>query len=331
MGRNVRCCCVAIILLCTAAIGAPQPRGDLTEKQVYPLEKQDDIWWAGIRDVCELAGAEVPGAVPNQPFVIERDFDERGMRLQGRLKVVVGADVLGRGPMEIKVGDDTYKLQIGSIELEENGERVWDLLHEPKRINEVPCASLEDLGKMLGFTLGDEVDGQPTIARDDERYRLVQGKPTSVPVQWTPNVEALDQFGRPLIIERPNQELGPGVFKVTPRPAARGYVEYHGALYQRATVGVFGPNQPGAGGGELLYGPVVRGQYDINGQSADLLYLSIVRAKEPPAGMVLRPGDGFRITPNMPGGGLGGGGMGGGMMEPPDAIIPFLKPHEPVE
>ena len=165
MGHNVRCCCVAVILLCTAAVGAPQPRGDLTDEEVYPLEKQDDIWWAGIRDLCELAGAELPGASPNQPFTIERDFDERGMRLQGRLKVVVGADVLGKGPVEIKLGGDTYKLQIGSVELEKNGERVWDLLHEPKQINGVACASLEDLAKILGLTLGDDLDDRANTDR----------------------------------------------------------------------------------------------------------------------------------------------------------------------
>ena len=320
MGHNVRCCCVAVILLCTAAIGAPQPRGDLTDKEVYPLEKQDDIWWAGIRDLCELAGAELPGAAPNQPFIIERDFDERGMRLQGRLNVVVGADVLGKGPIEIKLGDDTYKLQIGSVELEKNGERVWDLLHEPKKINGVASAALEDLAKVLGFALDDEVDGQPTITKDGETYRLVQGAPSGFDVLQVPNAEVLNDLARPLIIERPNQELGPGAFKVTPHPGARGYAEYNGALYQRATVGVFGPNQPGAGGGQLLYGPVVRGAYDINGQSADLLYLSIVRVKEPPAGMVLRPG-----------GGAQGGGMGGGMVDPPEVIIPFVQPDDPVE
>ena len=85
---------------------------------------------------------------------------------------------------------------------------------------------------------------------------------------------------------------------------------------------MLGPNQPGAGGGTLLYGPVIRGQYRINGQSADLLYLSIVEIQRPAFGVVLQPGDGFRVFPNVPGAGPEGGGMGGA-----PEINPLLKPE----
>lgn len=321
MGHNAKGYCLGIILLCTAAIGAPGPEADLTEAEVYPLEKQDDVWWAGIRDLCELAGAELTGT-PGGPIILQRDLGGEG---EGRLRFRIEAFVdraMGKGPIEIKLGEDTYKLEIGSAELEKNGERVWDLLHEPKRISGVPCASVEDLSKILGFTIGDEADGQPTIAKGDNAYRLVQGQPAVVPVEWSPNVEAFDQFGRPLIMELPNQELGPEVFNVAPRPAAKEYVEYNGVLYQRATVGVLGPSQPAVGGGTLLYGPVIPGQYRINGQAADLLYLSIVELKRQPPGMVLGPGEGFRVFPNPPGVGPQGGGMGGGL-EP----NPLLKPE----
>ncbi len=310
MGHNAKCCCVAVILLCTAAIGAPGPQGDLTEKQVYPLEKQEDVWWAGIRDLCELGGAELTAAAGG-PVILQRDLGGEGDR-HLRFRIEAFADqLMGKGPIEIKVGDDTYKLETGSVELERNGERVWDLIHEPRRINGVASASLEDLAKILGFTIGDEVDGQPTITKDDQTYRLVQGKPSGSQVVPVPDAEAPDLLPRPFILERPLQELGPEVFSITPRPPANDYVELDGALYQRATVGVMGPNRPGAGGGTLLYGPVIPGQYRVNGQSADLLYLSIVEIQRPVPGVVLGPGGGFHVFPNIPGVGPQGGGMGG--------------------
>ncbi len=319
MGHNAKCCCLAVILLCTAAIGAPGPQADLTEQAVYPLEKQEDVWWAGIRDVCEIAGAELAGAASG-PVLLERGFGgEQGPQL--RFRVEAFADrLIGKGPIEVKLGDDTYKLEIGSAKLEKNGERVWDLLHEPKKIKGVPSASLEDLSKILGFTIGDEADGQPTITTDDQTYRLVQGQPSGFDHLQVPGAEAFDELGRPLIIERRGQEFGPGVFNVAPGPAAKEYVEYNGALYQRATVGVLGPNQPVAGGGTLLYGPVIRGQYRIDGQAADLLYLSIVEIRQPRPGVVIGPGGGFHVFPNVPG--AQGGGMGGEL-----EFKPLLKPE----
>jgi hypothetical protein len=311
MGHNAKCCCLAVILLCTAAIGAPGPQADLTDKEVYPLEKQEDVWWAGIRDLCELGGAELT-ATAGGPVILQRDL--RGEAVRGlRFRIEAFADqLMGKGPIEIKVGDDTYKLETGSVKLEMNGERVWDLIHEPRAINGVGCASLEDLARILGFTVGGEVDGQPTIAKDDQTYRLVQGQPSGFHVVPVPDVEVFDEdLARPLIIERPNQELGPGAFSVAPRPAAKDHVELNGALYLRAPLPAWVPDQSGMRGGTFLYGPVIRDQFRVNGQPADLLYLSIVELKQQPPAVVLGPGDGFRVFPNPPGVGHQGGGMGG--------------------
>ena len=129
MGHNAKCCCLAVILLCTAAIGPPGLQADLTEKQVYPLEKQEDVWWAGVRDLCELAGAELT-ATAGGPVILQRDLGGEGNRHLGFRIEAFADQLMGKGPIEIKVGDDTYKLEVGSVKLERDGERVWDLIHE---------------------------------------------------------------------------------------------------------------------------------------------------------------------------------------------------------
>jgi hypothetical protein len=303
MGHKVKLCCLAIILLCTVTIGTPQNQDDVTDAEVYPLEKQDDVWFAGIRDTCELAGAKAPG-LADAPFTIRQGPGGDGIvEFRGHVDALVVEGLTGKGSsIAVEVGEDTYTVTIGSVELLKNGERVWDLLHEPKRINGGACASLEDLAQVLDFTLGEEIDGQPAITKDDKTYRLVQGKPTPLSVQWTPREELFKNLPRPLIIEP--REGAPGVITVAPQTPQKGYVEFDGALYQRANVGVLGPTQPGQAGKTLLYGPVIRNRYEVNGQLADQLFLSIVRTEEPPTGIVLEPG--------------GMGGMGGLRLKPPE-------------
>ena len=58
---GVRFVAAVVILACAAAIGAPDKPGAPQEKKVFPLEKQDGVWWAGIADLCELAGAKCGG------------------------------------------------------------------------------------------------------------------------------------------------------------------------------------------------------------------------------------------------------------------------------
>ena len=61
MAATLRLTAGTLLLLSTVAIGAPDDGDALIEKSVFPLFGEDDLWWAGVGDVCEIAGAKFEG------------------------------------------------------------------------------------------------------------------------------------------------------------------------------------------------------------------------------------------------------------------------------
>jgi hypothetical protein len=250
----------ALVLFGTVAVGAPEKPGGIPEKRVYPLEKQDGVWWAGVADVCAIAGAKVEGA---GGFARIDAPAGRGYAIIPQLS--------GKGPVKITVGADVYQFSAGSATLTRNGERIWDFVHTPKAISGCACASLEDLCHMLGLAEGDEADGQPTIMKGEARYRLIKGAPKlSLKVEY--------------------RDMRPPAF-AWPRAATGGYAGFNGLLYQTAPMGTqyVQPKEgtPGATivGSQRLYGPVIPGRFSGNYQGqqvrGDQLFLSIVDVKGP--------------------------------------------------
>ncbi|MBM3498527.1 MAG: hypothetical protein FJX74_07625 [Armatimonadetes bacterium] len=268
MVRAVRLIGLLLVLLTTMAIGGPQDDGAPTGKQVFPLAKEGGLWWAGVGDLCDIVGARFDGDFG------ARMYNERGERIRVEAFIRVG----GSGPFKIAVGEDTYEFTLDKLPITRNGEEFGDFVMAPKRIEGVICAPLEDLERILGFELGEEAEGQPTIHHGGKQYRLVKGErgtPTLTPGDII--VEAPDGQRRQL-------EQVPFVWRgwpgaTAPQPEGGLYTEHNGMTYRRGTWGVqVGPYAPPqTAGAETLFGPVVPNRYHAEGQAADLMFLSIVR------------------------------------------------------
>jgi len=253
---------LAALLICAVGIGAPDRDGPLLQKHVYPLEQQDDVWWVGIADICDIVDATMEGA----EAVLPLDLPE-GHRM------VVGVPGGGDGPLRVTVGEDTYEFRLGKTELKKNGEPAWDFGHAPRRINGIPSAALGDMAHMLGLAEAEGADGQPMISSDGTRYRLVPGRPVRrfsyLHVQDADGNLVWKYEGRPLAPARLIQRLPVGK-----------YAEYNGALYLRGRAQLYRlETDPEADGPETLYGPVIPHRYEAEGVVADQLYLSIVHAR----------------------------------------------------
>jgi len=277
----------------TAALGAPDEDGPL-DRKVFPLTKEGDQWWAGVADVCELCGAKLEG----EGFTIIQERDGPRLRIEAR-GVFAKA-----GPLRIHSGEDVYEFSLDQLPVQRNGEEFGDFVSPTKRIEGVVAATLEDLGRILGFEIGDEARGQPTLTWEGKQYRLVpgeakgrvifglDGQPLRIPLDFravpAPDLpEGFRQFEAKPFIWKGAPPLKPGDPLRVPGAAGSGYEEHNGLLYQRGTVRLhFGPEgTPLNGGMETLYGPVVPGRYSAEGQSADLMYLSIVKRPERTGGM----------------------------------------------
>ncbi len=266
---GLKIACIIAILAPTVAVGVPDEAAPLIDTRVYPLEKQDGVWWVGIADICDMADATMEGA----EAVLSLDLPEGHRMVVG----VPGAD--GDGPLKVVVGDDTYEFTLGNTELKKNGKEAWDLAHAPRRINRIPSAALEDMAHMLGLAEGAEVDGQPTLLRGALRHRLVQGKPT----RRINYVHITDRAGN-LVWKYQGRPLTPG--KLIRRLPIGKYAEYNGALYLRGDVRLHRlDTDPQARSTETLYGPVIPHQYEAEGVTADQLYLSVVRGAARPVQM----------------------------------------------
>jgi hypothetical protein len=266
----------------TIAVGAPDSDGAPIEKKVFPLAKEGEQWWAGVSDLCELVGARFEG----------EGFSTTVTRDKG-VQVRVWAQIGGKGPYKIVVGEDTYQFSLDALAITKNEEPFGDFVMQPKRIEGGICATLEDLGRILGFAVGGEVDGQPTITHDGKQYRLVKGER-----HW-PGIVVKDGDVIEVRPEDPAERLrelpfvwrgwpdGPGGGVVTFQgPGA--YTEHNGLTYRRATTPFPAGSQavPPMGGMETLYGPVLPGRATNGGQPADLMYLSIVKRQLPTGGVV---------------------------------------------
>ena len=259
-----------VLLACTAGIGAPETNAPLLQKPVYPLEKQDDVWWVGIADICDIVDATMEGA----EAVLPLDLPE------GHRMVVGIPGAAGDGPLKVAIGEDTYEFMLGKTELEKNGRPAWDFGHAPRRISGIPSAALGDMAHMLGLAEGEEADGQPTIFRDGIRYRLVRGRPirrfSYLHVQDADGNLLWKYEGPPLAPTRLIQQLPVGK-----------YAEYNGALYLRGSTRLHRlDTESQSGSTETLYGPVIPHRYEAEGVLADQLYLSIVHARGRPVQMV---------------------------------------------
>jgi len=253
MTPRLRFVCALLLAFCAVAVGAP----DDAETKVYPLFEEAGFWWAGIADICELVGAEVEGA----GATYATDKGDGLVRVEFRL--VLGA----QGPLTVKVGEDEYKLEVGKVEVERNGEHELDFIHAPRQHELSACATLEDLATILDFELDEDEEGRPVIIKGDEEYHLVQGErkwpaPVLAPGDrmdvFRLDPEELEEHGD-LVWEGPH-----GGLKVTIAPqAGGGLAEHNGMAYRRQ--------------GGVLFGPVAPGAFRAEGQSADLMYLSIVR------------------------------------------------------
>jgi len=267
---------LAGLLLAFSAILAVAASDEaLVEKRVFPLVKEGDLWWAGVADVCAIAGATFEG----DGFTYA--YDEKGMRIR------IGGQFGGEGPFTIRMGGDRYEFRLDKLDIQKNGEAFGDFLLQPKRIDAVVSATLEDLARILDCRLGEEVEGQPTMAVKDQRYRLVKGQ------RRNPLVQALEghaiqvvPFGEGFPNHPENGPpvrgpyiLRPGGVITVPNESPSPYVEHNGMLYRRGTPRLqFGPHTTPMGSGEeMLFGPVVRDRFHADGQSADLMYLSIVK------------------------------------------------------
>jgi hypothetical protein len=145
------------------------------------------------------------------------------------------------------------------------------------------------------------VDGQPTITKDGEQYRLVKGEPhwpgalkDGGVVQINPEELQKRMEAAPFVWK--DFPLRPGERLTIPSGIGGAYTEHNGLVYRRATAQVqMGPVviTPGGPGGETLYGPVVPNRFHAEGASADLMYLSIVKRPARTGGVV-------RIAPGMP-------------------------------
>jgi hypothetical protein len=279
-----------LALSATIAVGAPENDGAPTEKKVFPLVKEGEQWWAGVSDICGIVGAEFEG----EGVAVKVD---RGKGLVVRAWAQIG----GNGPFKIKVGDDTYQFKLDELAITKNDEEFGDFVMQPKRIERGVCATLEDLGRILSFEVGDEVGGQPTISKDGKQYRLVKGEPhwpgvlkDGEVVQINPEELQKRMEAAPFVWK--GFPLRPGERVTIPSATGGAYTEHNGMLYRRATAQIrMGPTiiTPDGPGMETLYGPVVPNRFHAEGASADLMYLSIV--KRP-----LRTGGVVRIAPGMP-------------------------------
>lgn len=273
----------AVLLASAVAVGAPDRPGAPPEKKVYPLAKQDGVWWLGIGDMCAMTGAKYDGGQTTR--VLEGEH--------GRIEIIIGV-VSKDTPLKITVGEDTYQLKLEDVKLAKNGERVWDLAHGPRLIDGLPCASLEDLCHLLRLGEGEELDGQPTIVKDNVRYRLVKGEPKPFSGRFS-----LQAGGVPLGQWTIPPTLRPGGVLVTPaRPSAGGYAEFNGLLYQtgREELRYLQPGRATPAPSSRLYGPVIPDRYSgrFGGEYAkgDQLFLSIVDVPGP-----ARSVSAFRMNP----------------------------------
>jgi hypothetical protein len=266
---GLKIACAIVILAPTVGVGVPNDAIPPIETRVYPLEKQDGIWWVGIADICDLAGAVMEGA----DAVFPLDLPDGHRMVVG----VPGAD--GDGPLKVVVGDDTYEFTLGKAGLQKNGRQAWDLAHVPRRINGIPSAALEDMAHMLGLAEGEEADGQPTLFRGGVRHRLVPGKPT----RRINYVHITDRAGK-LVWKYQGRPLTPG--KLIGQLPVGKYAEHNGALYLRGDVQLYRLDTDSqVQGTETLYGPVVPHRYEAEGVTADQLYLSIVQGVARPVQM----------------------------------------------
>jgi len=284
MGPVLRLAGVLLVFFATIAAGAPDNDGAPTDKKVFPLAKEGEMWWAGVSDVCEIVGARFEGE--GFSFDVTRD---KGVQVRA------WAQIGGKGPFKIIAGDDTYQFSLDNLAITRNEEPFGDFVMQPKRIEGGICATLEDLGRILGFELGAEVDGQPTIVRDGKQHRLVKGErkwPGIVVKDGAIEIKPEDPAER--LRELPFVWRGwPGVAPPGLEPGV--YTQHDGLTYYRATAPFPAGAQavPPMGGMETLYGPVLPGRAHSGGQSADLMYLSIIKRPAPTGGVV-------RFAPLLP-------------------------------
>lgn len=290
-------------LLAIVAISARGDGGAPVDKPVFPLVKEGEQWWVGVRDLCALLGATFEGEG------LSLDVDrEQGIRV--RALVRMGGD----GPFLIKSGEDRFEFRLNQLEITKNGDYFGDFLFAPRRIEGVVAATLEDLGRILEFQIGEEVYGQPTISIGDNHYRLVKGEPLSPlailgeadkmlplkPENWRRWRERLERlpFDWKKLPSVPHNAL---IFRSSPGP---GYTEHNGLLYYRGGVGLqVGPEifTPSAGQKETLYGPVLPNRFQAEGRSGDLTYLSIVERLAPSRSVVwMTPRARPHLSPGMP-------------------------------
>jgi hypothetical protein len=269
IGSGLKLTLAAVVFLVSVAIGAPDKPGALPEKQVYPLQRQDGVWWLGIGDVCTVFGARYLGKIG---FASPGKLGDGG---QGALtpKVVVTSEI------GVMVGGDRYEFKLGSVRLTRNGQPAWDLAHAPKLIDNVPCALLEDLCHMLRLGEGEELDGQPTVVLAQRRYRLVQGQPPQAGPGFHIEVTPPPGLLSPRVWPAPQR---PGAAVSPPSPVG-GYAQFNGLLYQMGRVEVkhIDPQRNVFRPSGMLYGPVIpnrfSGRYDGgNYVKGDQLFLSIV-------------------------------------------------------
>jgi len=290
MGPVLRLTGAVLAFFATIAVGAPENDGAPIERKIFPLAKEGDMWWAGVSDLCELVGARFEG----------EGFSTEVTRDKG-VQVRVWAQIGGKGPFKIIAGEDAYEFSLDKLAITRNEEPFGDFVMQPKRIEGSICATLEDLGRILGFEVGGEVDGQPTITHQGKQYRLVKGER-----HW-PGIIMKDGGVievEPGDLQERLRELpfvwrgwpgGPGAGVVVPGHEPGGYTEHNGLLYRRATGPFPAGSQavPQRGGMETLYGPVLPGRAHSGGQSADLMYLSIIKRPVPTGGVV-------RFAPVLP-------------------------------
>jgi len=273
-----------LALSATIAVGAPEDGAPL-EKKVFPLVKEGDMWWVGVADMCEIVGARFEG----EGFSYKL---ERGNVLRMEVLGKFG----GNGPFKITLGEDTYEFKLGEFAITRNGDEFGDFLMQPKRIDGVVSATLEDLARVLVLAVGDDVDGQPTISSEAKQYRLVQGER-----KWqTPVLRDGDAIVVGPDDLRKRMEEAPFIWRDWPgmqggamaRPGqGEAYTEHNGMTYRRGTAGLqMGPYAPvpASRGTETLYGPVVPNRFHAEGASADLMYLSIVQRRVNVGGVATR-------------------------------------------
>ncbi|MGQ9731343.1 MAG: hypothetical protein ACUVX8_08690 [Candidatus Zipacnadales bacterium] len=297
MGPLVKLLGGMLLAFGAVALGAPEDDRNIPEKQVFPLLHEEDQWWVGIADICEIFGAKFEG-----DGLISKVDKQDGLR------IMIQAQFGGNGPFKITVGEDIYEFKLGELAIQKNGEDFGDFLLAPKRIEGTVAATLEDLSRILGFEVGEEVEGQPTIFKNGERYRLIQGERKTL----LPQIFKLEGLNKlPLVPELFEWPIDPDRWREFIPEAPRawkfrdvvsgggtGYVEHNGMLYHHGGIDIGGElrGEPLEQEGETLYGPVVPGRYGAEGTSADLLYLSIIKRPSQPNLLVRTlPGPELRI------------------------------------